>query len=124
MQGSIPVQAWEVEQTSHRGQHWRRLFVSHHRAKIHLSAAKMLSCRHFNLCFNEFSPAMNRQFNKIMTHKRLLILLGNLLALTLCSERVLAQGSPSVITYQGSLRSAGVPANGHFDYVFTLFDAL
>src|SRR6266478_5620686 len=59
-----------------------------------------------------------------MTHKRLLILLGNLLALALCSERAIAQGSPSVITYQGSLRSAGVPANGHFDYVFTLFDAL
>src|SRR5882724_1809785 len=59
-----------------------------------------------------------------MTHKRLLILLGNLLALALCSERVRAQGTPSVITYQGSLRSAGVPANGHFDYVFTLFDAL
>src|SRR5260221_6860779 len=85
---------------------------------------EMLNFRHFNRCFNEFSTAMNRQFNKIMTHKNLFILLANLLALVLCSERALAQGSPSVITYQGSLRSAGSPATGRFDFVFTLFDAL
>jgi hypothetical protein len=59
-----------------------------------------------------------------MRPRHLFILLGGLLALALCGERALSQGTPSVITYQGSLRSAGVPANGRFDFVFTLFDAL
>jgi hypothetical protein len=59
-----------------------------------------------------------------MRPRHLFILLGNLLALALCSDRARAQGSPSVITYQGSLRSAGSPANGRFDFLFTLFDSL